>query len=168
MRIGTLRSLTTHREIMDRLIAEHGGRIANTAGDSVLAEFPSAVDAVRCAVQVQEALASLDQDKPQRSAPAIPDRNSRWRRDGAGWRPVGRRGEHRRATGEPRGAWNGVYLRRDPRVCSAGCLPSASMILDRRRSRISKSRCTCSVSRLPRCQPLARHSEPSHKAAPPA
>ncbi len=37
---GTLRTLTTHREIMDRLIAEHGGRIANTAGDSVLAEFP--------------------------------------------------------------------------------------------------------------------------------
>ena len=31
---------------MDALIAEHGGRIANTAGDSVLAEFPSAVDAV--------------------------------------------------------------------------------------------------------------------------
>ena len=56
--VGTLRTLTAHREIMDRLIAEHGGRIANTAGDSVLAEFPSAVDAVRCAVQVQEALAS--------------------------------------------------------------------------------------------------------------
>ena len=56
--VRTLRSLTAHREIMDRLIAEHGGRIANTAGDSVLAEFPSAVDAVQCAVQVQEALAS--------------------------------------------------------------------------------------------------------------
>jgi adenylate cyclase len=61
----TLRSLTAHREIMDRFIAEHGGRIANTAGDSVLAEFPSAIDAVRCAVQVQEALASLDQEKPK-------------------------------------------------------------------------------------------------------
>ena len=44
--VGTLRILTAHREIMDRLIAEYGGRIANTAGDSVLAEFPSAVDAV--------------------------------------------------------------------------------------------------------------------------
>ena len=62
---ATLQSLTTCRGIMDRLITEHGGRIANTAGDSVLAEFPSAVDAVRCAVQVQEALASLDQDKPE-------------------------------------------------------------------------------------------------------
>jgi adenylate cyclase len=38
--VGTLRTLTAHREIMDRLISEHGGRIANTAGDSVLAEFP--------------------------------------------------------------------------------------------------------------------------------
>src|ERR687898_1405361 len=54
---GTLRALAAAREIMDRLIAEHGGRIANTAGDSVLAEFPSAVDAVQCAVAVQERLA---------------------------------------------------------------------------------------------------------------
>ena len=45
--VGTLRTLTAHREIMDRLIGEHGGRIANTAGDSVLAEFPSVVDAVQ-------------------------------------------------------------------------------------------------------------------------
>lgn len=62
--VGTLRTLTTHREIMDRLIAEGGGRIANTAGDSVLAEFPSAVDAVQCAVAVQEALAQADEDTP--------------------------------------------------------------------------------------------------------
>jgi adenylate cyclase len=53
---GTLRALAAAREIMDSLIAEHGGRIANTAGDSVLAEFPSAVDAVKCAVEVQLAL----------------------------------------------------------------------------------------------------------------
>ena len=58
--VATLRTLTTHREIMDGLIAEHGGRIANTAGDSVLAEFPSAVDAVQCAFEVQKALADLN------------------------------------------------------------------------------------------------------------
>src|SRR5215210_1261088 len=63
--VGTLRTLTARREIMDRLIAEHGGRIANTAGDSVLAEFPSAVDAVQCAVDVQEALARADHNSPQ-------------------------------------------------------------------------------------------------------
>ena len=61
---GALQSLSYHREIMDRLIAEHGGRIANTAGDSVLAEFPSAVDAVHCAMAVQEALTQADQDTP--------------------------------------------------------------------------------------------------------
>ena len=47
---GTLRALAATREVMDGLIREHGGRIANTAGDSALAEFPSAVDAVQCAV----------------------------------------------------------------------------------------------------------------------
>ena len=58
--VGTLRTITVHREIMDRLIAKHRGRIANTAGDNVLAEFPSVVDAVQCAVEVQEALAEAN------------------------------------------------------------------------------------------------------------
>jgi TolB-like protein/class 3 adenylate cyclase len=54
---GTLERLKARREIMDRLIAAHRGRIFNTAGDSVIADFASAVDAVQCAVVVQEALA---------------------------------------------------------------------------------------------------------------
>jgi adenylate cyclase len=54
--VGTLGTLTSCREIMDGLISEYGGRIANTAGDSVLAEFPSIVDAVQCAALVQEKL----------------------------------------------------------------------------------------------------------------
>src|SRR3712207_5028483 len=62
--VGTLQTLTAHRQTMDRLIAEHGGRIANTAGDSVLAEFPSVVDAVQCAAAVQEALAQANQGTP--------------------------------------------------------------------------------------------------------
>jgi adenylate cyclase len=56
--VGTLKGLTERRAILDKLIGEHGGRIANTAGDSVLAEFGSAVDAVQCAVDAQTALAS--------------------------------------------------------------------------------------------------------------
>ncbi len=56
--VGTLRTLVASRKVMDQLIAEFGGRIANTAGDSVLAEFPSAVDAVQCAAEVQERLGS--------------------------------------------------------------------------------------------------------------
>src|SRR5215210_4304371 len=62
---GTLRALAAAREIMDRLIADHGGRIANTAGDSVLAEFPSVVDAVQCAAEVQERLAEENSRLPQ-------------------------------------------------------------------------------------------------------
>jgi adenylate cyclase len=58
--VGTLRALTAHREVMDRLITEHGRRIANTAGDSVIAEFPSAVDAVQCAVEIQKELTNLN------------------------------------------------------------------------------------------------------------
>jgi adenylate cyclase len=54
--LGTLRDLMAYREIMDGLIAHHGGRVANTAGDSVLAEFLSVVDAVECAVAVQTKL----------------------------------------------------------------------------------------------------------------
>src|ERR1700757_608364 len=55
--VGTLNRLTERRAILDRLIGEHRGRIANTAGDSVLAEFGSAMDAVQCAVEAQTALA---------------------------------------------------------------------------------------------------------------
>ena len=62
--VGTLRLLTARREIMDSAIAEHGGRIVNTAGDSVLAEFPSAVAAVQCVVEAQERLAHASQGDP--------------------------------------------------------------------------------------------------------
>jgi adenylate cyclase len=58
--VGTLKGLTERRAILDRLIFDHGGRIANTAGDSVLAEFGSAVDSVRCAVDAQAALAEAN------------------------------------------------------------------------------------------------------------
>jgi class 3 adenylate cyclase len=53
---STLGTLQASRRVIDDLIAKHGGRIFNTAGDSVLAEFNSAVEAVRCAISVQEDL----------------------------------------------------------------------------------------------------------------
>jgi len=54
---GTLAALRAHRvELIDPLLKKHGGRIANTAGDSLLLEFPSAVDAARCAIAVQEGM----------------------------------------------------------------------------------------------------------------
>ncbi|MGH6930405.1 MAG: adenylate/guanylate cyclase domain-containing protein, partial [Dongiaceae bacterium] len=52
----TMKRLDAARTIMDSRIRQHGGRIANTAGDSVIAEFNNPVDAVRCAVEVQTAL----------------------------------------------------------------------------------------------------------------
>jgi adenylate cyclase len=63
--VSTLDALTARREILDGLIATNGGRIANTAGDSVLAEFGSAVDAVRCAIEAQDALAKANSTLPE-------------------------------------------------------------------------------------------------------
>ena len=56
--VGTLARLKACRAIIDGLIASHRGRIFNTAGDSVVADFASAVDAVQCAVAVQAAIAA--------------------------------------------------------------------------------------------------------------
>lgn len=58
--VSTLKDLTERRTILDGFITTHGGRIANTAGDSVLAQFGSAVDAVQCAVEAQAALAEAN------------------------------------------------------------------------------------------------------------
>jgi TolB-like protein len=58
--IGTHAQLKTCRGIIDGLIASHRGRIFNTAGDSVVADFASAVDAVQCAVAVQTAIAGAN------------------------------------------------------------------------------------------------------------
>src|ERR1041384_6073495 len=54
--VGTLARLKACRAIIDELIGSHRGRIFNTAGDSVVADFASAVDAVQCAVAVQAAI----------------------------------------------------------------------------------------------------------------
>ena len=62
--VGTLRALRASRAIVDRLISEHRGRIFTTAGDSVLADFASAVDAVECALEVQQAIAEENTQRP--------------------------------------------------------------------------------------------------------
>ncbi|MFO1068391.1 MAG: adenylate/guanylate cyclase domain-containing protein [Geminicoccaceae bacterium] len=54
----TFATLTAHREVIDGLVTRYRGRIANTAGDSILAEFASVVDAVECAQEIQAALAA--------------------------------------------------------------------------------------------------------------
>ena len=62
--VGTLRTLQAYRAILDRLIAAHHGRIFNTAGDSVMVDFASPVDAVECAVAVQEAIDKENANRP--------------------------------------------------------------------------------------------------------
>jgi class 3 adenylate cyclase len=64
---GTLQTLNAYRKVMDTLIGQHRGRVVGSAGDSVLAEFASVVDAVQCAAVVQATLkaenASLPADR---------------------------------------------------------------------------------------------------------
>jgi class 3 adenylate cyclase len=60
----TLRRLASYRSVMDDFIARAGGRIFNTAGDAVLAEFSSAVEAVRCAIDIQESLRTRNMAYP--------------------------------------------------------------------------------------------------------
>src|SRR5258707_257371 len=63
--VGTLRVLTDYRAILSRLVAAHRGRIFTTAGDSVTAEFASAVDALSCALDVQAAIAEANAARPE-------------------------------------------------------------------------------------------------------
>src|SRR5690349_6239252 len=61
---GTVARLAACRGIFDEAVALHHGRIANTAGDSVLAEFNSVVDALHCAIEIQAALTRENQTLP--------------------------------------------------------------------------------------------------------
>jgi adenylate cyclase len=70
---GTIDRQKAHRiALIDPKIAEYGGRIVKTTGDGVLVEFPSVVDAVRCAVEIQRAM-------PDRESGVSPDRRIRYR-----------------------------------------------------------------------------------------
>jgi adenylate cyclase len=61
---ATLATLTRHREAIGELIGQRGGRLVGTAGDSVLAEFPSVIEAVQCAVEIQQAMGAANADLP--------------------------------------------------------------------------------------------------------
>src|SRR5215470_4412923 len=63
---GTLARLKAHRrELIDPKINEHHGRIVKTTGDGILIEFPSAVEAVRCAIEVQRGMVTRNAGVPQ-------------------------------------------------------------------------------------------------------
>ena len=60
----TIEILRGHRQVFDQLLAQHRGRVFSTAGDAILAEFPSAVEAVRCATEIQTALRTRNDHLP--------------------------------------------------------------------------------------------------------
>ena len=61
---GTLATLKRYRDAMARLIEAHDGRVINTWGDGLIAEFASVVEAVRAAVDIQNELAGLNAQRP--------------------------------------------------------------------------------------------------------
>src|SRR5277367_6216631 len=60
----TVRELEAHQAVMLPLIAKHGGAVINIAGDGIVAQFPSAVRAVECAVAIQRSMAERNFDVP--------------------------------------------------------------------------------------------------------
>src|SRR4030067_2387135 len=63
--VGTVRTLNTYKEMMANLIQQHHGRVVDAPGDNVLAEFSSVVDAVECAVEIQQELKTQNADLPE-------------------------------------------------------------------------------------------------------
>jgi class 3 adenylate cyclase len=68
---ATIRTLTNYREEMGNLIQQHRGRVVDTTGDNLLAEFASAVDAVNCAVEIQKELAEQNTELKTPSCPMV-------------------------------------------------------------------------------------------------
>jgi adenylate cyclase len=62
---ATIRTLTAYRQVMTSLIQHHRGRVVDSPGDNLLAEFVSVVDAVRCAVEVQQELKTKNVELPE-------------------------------------------------------------------------------------------------------
>jgi TolB-like protein/class 3 adenylate cyclase len=62
--VATVRTVTAYREQVTVLVGESHGRVVDSPGDNVLAEFPSALDAARCAVEIQRVLAARNADVP--------------------------------------------------------------------------------------------------------
>jgi adenylate cyclase len=62
---GTVRTLTQYRKVMASLINTHRGRVVDSPGDNVLAEFASVVDALRCAWDIQQEIKNRNVDLPQ-------------------------------------------------------------------------------------------------------
>src|SRR6266704_4246519 len=61
----TVRDLKAHQSVILPLIGRHGGRIIDTAGDGIMAEFPSVIGATECAVEIQTVMAARNEGVPE-------------------------------------------------------------------------------------------------------
>jgi TolB-like protein len=61
----TLRVLGKRRQVLDGVIAEHDGKIFGSAGDSIIVEFSSPINATKCAVEMQDRMAAMNEDVPE-------------------------------------------------------------------------------------------------------
>ena len=105
---AALATLNACRALIEELVARHRGRVFGSAGDSVVAEFASAVEAVRAALEIQTAIAGDQRRARPPAVGAIPDRRQPRRRHGRPRQPAGRRrqrcrppGSHGRARRRP-------------------------------------------------------------------
>src|SRR6266581_2894354 len=62
---ATVRDLKGHQAVVLPLVGRHGGRIIDTAGDGILAEFPSVIGATECAIEIQAVMAARNADVPE-------------------------------------------------------------------------------------------------------
>jgi len=62
---ATIRTLTDYRRVMANLVQQHRGWVVDSPGDNLLAEFPSVVDSVNCAVEIQRELAKRNTGLPE-------------------------------------------------------------------------------------------------------
>jgi adenylate cyclase len=76
---GTLARLKEHRaQRLEPALARNGGRLVKLTGDGALAEFPSAVDALRAAIEFQQAVGNANAEQPEEQH-IVPDRPARGR-----------------------------------------------------------------------------------------
>src|SRR5262245_40193550 len=104
---ATVETLKAYRDIIVRLVARHGGRVVNAPGDALLAEFPSAVEAVQAAIEIQQSVEGhnieLEADRRMQFRIGV-NLGDVIEEDLWGWR------QHRRAPGGPRRGRQGLHL----------------------------------------------------------
>ena len=125
--LARLRALRS--DLIDPIISVHHGRVVKRTGDGVLVEFRSVVDAVRCAIEMQNGLVERNAGLPLGSPDRVSRRRpSRRRRRGGRWRPDGRRRQYRRPPRRNRQARRDLLSPKTPIARSRGGSISRSAI----------------------------------------